>query len=70
MSLERDLGEIKARLDAVHSTVAQIDVKLDAALTQQATHNEQIKVIQKTGGGAIGVFLLVLGGWLKQKLGL
>lgn len=54
---------IIARLD-------KLDEKLDAALLLQARHDEQIKTIQKAGGGMATVVLGLALGWLKQLAGI
>lgn len=65
-----ELRHIDQRLDKIERGVDALRGEVQDALLLQARHDEQIRTMQKTGGGAIGVLVLLIGGWLKQRLGL
>lgn len=62
--------EIIARVEKLDAKFDVLRSEVQDALVLQARHDEQIRTMQKTGGGAIGVLVLLVGGWLKQRLGI
>lgn len=59
---------ISERLDDIKAGQAALRAEVQAALIEQATQREQIKILQKGTGGAIAFGLTIAVAWAKARL--
>ena len=64
------LARVDERTAAMKTTLDDIVTEMRDWREMQARHDEQIKTLQRGGGGALAVMLTLAGAWLKQKAGL
>ena len=60
---------LTARLDELKAGQDALRAEVQAALVQQARHDEQIKLLQRGTGTSIGVLVMLIGAWAKSRLG-